>query len=104
MKGKSIYSCEDKIYAIFLHDPSRVVLLMRLCSMPNHGPFRALLDGGGNLLDGDLLSGGRLPLVTYFHPLPPNYETCWPISVPTYSQGQVSVADVSSLSSTGIAA
>ena len=29
----------------------RVVLLMRLCPMPN-GPFRALLDGGGNLLDG----------------------------------------------------
>ena len=31
---------------------------MRLCLMTNHGPFRALLDGGGNLLDGDLLSGG----------------------------------------------
>ena len=47
---------------------------MRLCPMPNHGPFRALLDGGGNLLDVDLLSGGRLPLVTNFHPLSPNYE------------------------------
>ena len=35
----------------------RVVLLMRLCPMPN-GHFRALLDGGGNLIDGDLLSGG----------------------------------------------
>ena len=34
-----------------------VVLLIRLCPMPN-GPFRALLDGGGNLLDGNLLSGG----------------------------------------------
>ena len=75
MKEKNIGSCEDKIYAIFLHDPSRVVLLMRLCPMPNHGLFRALLDGGGNLLDGDLLSGGRLPLVTYFHSLSPNYET-----------------------------
>ena len=49
---------------------------MRLCPMPKHGPFRALLDGGGNLLDGDLLPGGRLPLVTYFLPLSPNYETC----------------------------
>ena len=29
---------------------SRVVLLTHLCPMPN-GPFRALLDGGGNLLD-----------------------------------------------------
>ena len=29
----------------------RVVLPMRLCPMTNR-PFRALLDGGGNLLDG----------------------------------------------------
>ena len=35
----------------------RVVLLMRLCPMSNE-PYRALLDGGGNLLAGDLLSGG----------------------------------------------
>ena len=52
----------------------RDVLLTRLCPMPN-GSFRALLDGGGNLLDG----GGlvvRLPRVTYFYPLSPNYETC----------------------------
>ena len=61
MKGKNIYPCEDKISAIFLHDSSRVVLLMRLCLMPNHGPFRALLDGGGNLLDSDLLPGGDFP-------------------------------------------
>ena len=42
--------------------------------MPN-GPIRALLDGGGNLLDcGGLVV--RLTLVTYFYPLSPNYETC----------------------------
>ena len=42
--------------------------------------------------------------MTYFYPLSPNYKTCWPISIPTYSQGQVSVADFSNWSSTGIAA
>ena len=53
--------------------------------MPN-GPFRAMLDGGGNLLDcGGLVV--RLTLVTYFYPLFPNYEACWPISVPTNFQG-----------------
>ena len=53
----------------------RVVLLTHLCPMPN-GPFRALLDGAGNLLDGDGLVI-RLTLVTYFYPLSPNYNaTC----------------------------
>ena len=42
--------------------------------MPN-GPFRALLDGAGNLLDGDGLVI-RLTLLTYFYPLSPNYATC----------------------------
>ena len=50
----------------------RVVLLMRLCPMPT-GPFRVLRDRGGNLLSGDLLSGGHR--VTYFYPLSPNNET-----------------------------
>ena len=48
----------------------RIVLLMRLCPMPN-GPFRALLDGGGNLL-----GWSDVARVTYFYPLSPNYETC----------------------------
>ena len=65
----------------FLHDLRRVVLLTHLCPMPN-GPFRALLDGGSNLLDCGCLVI-RLTLVTYFYPLSPNYETCWPISVTT---------------------
>ena len=59
MKEKNIYSCEYKIYAIFLHDSSESRTADAPVQVPNHGPFRALLDGGGNFLDGDLLSGGR---------------------------------------------
>ena len=73
---------EGRLHRFYLHMNKkksfmilrRVVLLTHLCPMPN-GPFRALLDAGGNLLDG----GGlviRLTLETYFYPLSPNYETC----------------------------
>ena len=84
---------EGRLHIFYLHMNAyfsfmilrRDVLPTRLCPMPN-GPFWALLDGGGNLLDvGGLVV--RLPRVTYFYPLSPNYETCLPISVPTYSQG-----------------
>ena len=73
---------------VFIQDPSqsRSTDDPPMPPMPN-GPLRALLDGGGNLLDcGGLVI--RLTLVTYFYPLSPNYETCSPISVPTYSQGK----------------
>ena len=58
-----------------LHDPSQ----SRSTDAPvpdAKWTFRALLDGGGNLLDdcGGLVI--RLTLVTYFYPLSPNYETC----------------------------
>ena len=106
MKEKNIYSCEDKIYAIFLHDPSKVVLLDACARCQIMDLFGLCWTEATtcSMVTCCLVSGSRLPLVTYFHPLSPNYETCWPISVPTYSQGQVSVAYFSNWSSTGIAA